>query len=204
MTAIVGLVDADGTVYMGGDSAGTSNTGDQSVLLNQKIFQPEHGPWFLFGCCGEFRAGQVLQWTFRPPRPPGPDVNMDAFMVTKFVDSVKKCFEKAGLIRQDGNGNDIGHCFLVGYQGRVFKVEENFQVLSDRKNYTAVGSGESFALGALYATEGLAPADRVTLALQAAAHYHATVREPFTVKSLAFRHDWHKEPKKPKKNVAKR
>jgi hypothetical protein len=194
MTAIVALVDADGTVYMGGDSAGTNQMGDQSILLNRKVFSPERGNWFVFGCCGQFRFAQVLQYSYVPPPPPGPTMNLDAFMTTTFIESVKRCFRKAGILTTDTAGAEVGYTFLVGYQGRVFKVEENFQVLCDARQYTAVGAGESIALGALYATDGLAsPEDRVRLALKASANYNATVREPFHVHALPFREDWYRD-----------
>src|SRR3954469_20148546 len=205
MTAIIGLVDEHGNVHMGGDSAGTTNQGDQSVLLNQKVFSPEHGPWFLFGCCGTFRLAQVLQYAFVPPLPPGPKVSLEAFMATVFVESVKKLFRQTGLMHTDNTGAEVGHTFLVGYQGRVFKIEDNFQVLADARKYTATGTGESVALGALYATDGLAPPEqRIQLALSAAAHYNAMVREPFHVHSLPFREDWYKDVKPKKKKNAKK
>lgn len=209
MTAIIGLVDADGTVYMGGDSAGTTSQGDQSVLANQKVFFPELGPWFVIGCCGTFRLAQVLKYSFQPPRPPAKDVELEGFMATTFVEAVKECFRETGIMNTEPGGAESGHSFLVGYQGRVFKIEDNFQVLYDAKNYTAIGTGEAVAMGALFASEGLAKADeRVMLALRAAAYYNAMVREPFSLYALEFDKNWYRDlkfPKSPKrKNVKKR
>lgn len=201
MTAIVGLIDTDQTVYIAGDSAGTNGNGDQSVFGNPKVFHPTHGPWFLMGCCDTFRLAQVLQYSLRPPLPPGPNVDLQHFMATEFVDSIRACFKKTGF---EGGGS-----FLVGYQGQLFRIEENYQVLVERRNYMAIGSGEQVALGSLYATENIASvAERLSIAMKAAAHFNAFVREPFVVLRLPFFPDWHEEIRKKRrrkrKNVKKK
>jgi hypothetical protein len=193
MTVIVGIVNSDGDIYMGGDSAGTAPDGSQSVFANKKVFTPAHGPFYLIGTCGSFRLAQVLKYGLKPPRPPGADVDLEQFMAGDFVDSVRDCYKDAGVLTHSDDGADTGHggTFMVGYQGRLFKVEENFQVLAERRNYMAVGSGESVALGVLYATEGSDPVTRIMTAMKASAAFNAWVREPFEILRLPFAADWH-------------
>src|SRR4051812_24848994 len=104
MTAIVGLVGLDGTVYIGGDSAGTTDSGDQSTFLNPKVFFPERGPWFLVGAAGSFRASQVLHHSFTPPLPPKPGADIYGYMVTEFVEALRECFEENGVMGESRDG----------------------------------------------------------------------------------------------------
>ena len=190
MTVIVGLVADDGTIYMGGDSAGTYENGDQYVIANPKVFYPKHAPWFVIGISGTLRFGQPLQYQFKPPLPPA-NVDMLEYMSTTFIASLKKCFRDAGVLAADRHGQDMDHSFLVGYQGALYRVESNFQILKVRDNYIALGSGENFALGAMFATKGQDPQQRIRLALEAAAAYNLTIREPFSLASLPLSQDNH-------------
>lgn len=60
-------------------------------------------------------------------------------------------------------------------------MESDYQVGQAVDGYAAVGSGDSIALGALYATAGMGmkPRRRVKLALRAAERFSAGVRAPF-------------------------
>jgi predicted deacetylase len=93
---------------------------------------------------------------------------------------------------------------MVGYQGRLFKIEENFQVLAERRNYMAVGSGESIALGVLYATEEKDPVTRVLTAMKASAAFNAWVREPFEILHLPYAEDWHQSARAKAKGSRKK
>jgi hypothetical protein len=50
--------------------------------------------------------------------------------------------------------------------------------------FRACGCGEAYAIGAMYATPGMAPRDRVALALRAAEENSAGVRGPFVIESI--------------------
>lgn len=201
MTVIVGIVNNDGDIYMGGDSAGTAADGSQSIFTNKKVFTPVNGPWYLIGTCGSFRLAQVLKYSLTPPAPPGPNVDLERFMARDFIDSVRECYKEGGVLTHSDDGADTGHgaIFMVGYQGRLFKIEENFQVLSDRRSYMAVGSAENIALGVLYATDGQDPITRITTAMKASVAYNAWVREPFEIMQLPFDKGWYQSARKRKK-----
>ena len=201
----MGIVNPDGDIYMGGDSAGTAPDGGQSVFINKKVFTPVHGPHYLIGTCGSFRLAQVLKYGLKPPSPPPSSVDFEHFMAEDFIDSVRECYKAAGVLTHSDDGADTGYggTFMVGYQGRLFKVEENFQVLADRRNYIAIGSGENIALGVLFATEGDDPYSRIITAMQAAAAFNCWVREPFEVMRLPFAQDWHQRPRQRKRSSGK-
>lgn len=205
MTAIIGLVDDDGTIYMGGDSAATYDDGDQILVTSsQKVFRPKCCPWFVIGCAGEVRFAQLLQHAFPGPLPPPKESDMLSFMVTDFIASIRKTFDAFEITARE-SGVPSGHSFLVGYQGHIFRIEPNFGVIDTTTGYLALGSGESLARGALYATQGLMKAeDRVLTALNAASEYHSTVRPPFIIETLPMDQDWYQDVRKPKRRKRKK
>jgi hypothetical protein len=71
--------------------------------------------------------------------------------------------------------------------GRLYRVEEDYQVGRSLDGYDAVGCGWEVALGALRATRdlGLEAGERLGLALDAAAHHCAGVVAPFNLVSTS-------------------
>ena len=176
MTVIVGLVH-HGAVHIGGDSAGVAGY-DLTIRADHKVFA--NGP-YLFGFTSSFRMGQLIRFALTPPEPHG---DLDRFMVTEFIDAIRDCLKAGGFAKKD-NEQEEGGCFLVGIQGRLFKVDDDYQVGESLDGYTAAGCGEATALGALYATtDRMAPTRRVEIALKAAERFSAGVRGPFIIRSL--------------------
>lgn len=178
MTAIVGLVHG-GTVHIGGDSAGTSGW-SLTVRADAKVFAT--GP-YVMGFTGSFRMGQLLRYALTPPNPAG---DLDRFMVTTFIDSVRDTLRTGGWLKKENERED-GDPFLVGIHGRLFRIDDDLQVGETVDGYAAVGCGHELALGALYATEKsrMAPERRIKVALAAAERFSAGVRGPFAYVSTS-------------------
>jgi len=172
MTAIVGLTRR-GSVFIGGDSAGLCGL-SLSVRADAKVFR---NGGYLFGFTSSFRMGQLIRYALSLPEPDG---DLDRFMVTKFVDGLRDCLKSGGWARKEEE-QELGGTFLVGVRGRLFTVYDDYQVAKAADGYAAVGSGDSVALGALYATagRGMRPRARIDLALRAAERFSAGVRGPF-------------------------
>lgn len=174
MTCIVGLVD-DGVVYIGGDSAAVSGM-DITVRVDRKVFK--NGP-FVMGFTSSFRMGQLLAYKLTPPvMAPGADAM--GFMVSDFVESVRTCLRDGGFTTVN-NSEESGGTFLVGYAGRLFTIDSDFQVGESVSGYAAVGCGAAYALGALQHIKSKSPAERVTKALETAASLSAGVCGPFNI-----------------------
>jgi hypothetical protein len=171
MTAVVGLVH-NGTVHLGGDSAGVSGW-DLTVRTDPKVFT--NGPYAI-GFTTSWRMGQVLRWAFKPPKPPAD--HLDKFMSTTLVDAARDALKAAGFARKDREQEE-GGTWLIGVVGRLFTVHGDYQVAESADGYTAVGCGAQVAHGVLYATPGLPPRRRLQLALEAAERHSAGVRGPF-------------------------
>ena len=73
----------------------------------------------------------------------------------------------------------------IGKAGRLFTIQSDYQVAEVADNYTAVGCGQDYALGSLYATLESIPTKRIKLALETAAYFSAAVRPPFVIEKLA-------------------
>ena len=180
MTCIVAIAQ-NGTVYMGADHAASDEkSGWILARKDPKVFKVgQYGIAFT----DSFRMGQILQYNWSPPKytPTKTNSGLDKFMRTKFVDSVKDAFRAHGYGSQVSGQEDEGGIFLIGVEGRIFTMDEDFHIAENICNYMAEGSGAFLALGALHATKNQKnPRMRMKLALEAAAEFSMSVKPPFT------------------------
>lgn len=173
MTCIVGVADGQ-KVTIGGDSAAGGNGWDVQRRRDPKVFR--NGP-YLIGYTSSFRMGQLLRYRLDPPEPEQP---LHRSLATDFVDAVRDCLEEGGWRKVEDEREEGGR-FLVGVQGRLFKVDPDFHVADPLGQQHAVGCGRRYALGALHALRGKDAETKVRTALQAAADNSGGVRRPFTV-----------------------
>jgi hypothetical protein len=185
MTCIVALIH-ENKVLLGGDAAASD---DKSGLIFQrtdpKVFKVGQ---FGIGFVDSFRMGQILQYNWTPPvyKPTAGYRNLDKFIRTKFVESIKDAFKEQGY-GNFGSGTeegDEGGIFLIAVQGvgRIFTMDSDFHIGEADVQYMAEGAGQELALGSLFST-GLikTPRKRVRMALEAAAKFNMSVRPPFTI-----------------------
>jgi ATP-dependent protease HslVU (ClpYQ) peptidase subunit len=174
MTCIVAIAE-DGAVWMGADSAGVAGL-SLAVRRDPKIYRVGD---FLFGFTSSFRMGQLLGYKFSPPQHHS-EWDAERYMTTVFIDSLRDTLKAGGYARTD-NGAEVAGEFLVGYRGRVFRVCSDYQVGENVQSFDAVGCGSELAMGALHATQGKEPSERISAALEAAEAFSAGVRRPFRV-----------------------
>lgn len=180
MTCIVGYV-SNGKVYMGGDSMGVNtSTYEYRIVNDSKVFT-RYG--FIFGFTGSFRMGQLLRYKFNLG---SADIGMDdtmEFMCTKFIDHVRQLFKDNGYSRIVNNV-ERGGDYLVGVNGRLFIVEEDYQIGENRMPYMSVGCGYQYAMGAMHAlhdNKKLNAGQKISKALDAACANSAYVKEPYNI-----------------------
>lgn len=173
MTAIAALVDK-GKIYVGGDSAGIAGL-NISIRTDEKVFINKE---FIMAFTSSFRMGQLLHYKFVPPKQKRNTDDMK-YMVVDFIDAVKKLFKD-----NDFGEKDEGGQFIVGYHGKLYEIQTDFQVACNEVNFAAVGCGAPIVLGSLYSTVGMDPTKRINLALEAASRFNAGVAAPFVVKKL--------------------
>lgn len=172
MTCIVGIAE-DGVVYLGGDSAISTEDGAIFVARKPKVFR--RGP-LVIGVTGGIRVDQLIQCKFNPPPVTFP---VERYMVVDFIDALKAVLKEDGRKDEDLMDDSV---LLVGVCGHLFLVTSNFQASEMACGYDAHGSAGEIARGSLHATEmlGLPPRQRLEMALNAAQEHNAFVRAPFT------------------------
>lgn len=176
MTCIAAVTDGK-TVWMGGDSAGVSGW-DLTPRKDEKVYR--RGEWLL-GFTSSFRMGQLLGYRLTIPPFDGDEPDM-AYMVGLFIDAVRDCLKTGGWAEKDKD-RERGGCFLAACRGRIFRIDDDFQVGEPLTPYDAVGCGEAYAKGALFSNGKLCPENRILQALNAAEAHSAGVRGPFIILS---------------------
>jgi ATP-dependent protease HslVU (ClpYQ) peptidase subunit len=177
MTCIAGI--ADGTrVWMGGDAAGVAGW-EMKIMTLPKVFV--RGP-FLFGCTGSVRMTQILQHHLEV-EPQMEGVPADTYMVRVFVEAVRACLKGFGYAKIESN-REQGGFFLVGYRGRLYSAESDFQVNESADGFDAVGVGAPYALAAMCALDELDSEARIRRALEIAAHFSIGVAPPFRIERV--------------------
>lgn len=175
MTCIIGLVH-NGRTYLGGDSA-ASNSYSIITGAEPKVFTLGE---FMIGMSGDPRASQLVRYNFTPPDH-DPRCEDGKFICTAFVDALRKCLQAGGYAKNISGEETQDSFLLLGYRGKLYTIETNYQVIEEAADFTAIGSGAMVARGAMFAGAKLKPRDRITTALEAAALYVPSVRGPFTV-----------------------
>lgn len=181
MTCIAGIV-VNGKIVMGGDSAGVSGY-SLTVRADSKVFR--NGP-FLMGFTSSFRMGQLLRHAFVPPHHDA-GVDDDKYMATTFVNAVRQCLKDGGFAEKEKEA-ESGGFFFVGYKGKLYLIESDYQVGVSVDGCDAIGCGSEIARGSLNTSGKLVPPvdpeQRIRWALEAAERCSAGVRGPFTVLTM--------------------
>jgi len=179
MTCIIGY-EHKGKVYIGGDSAGVSRY-DMRIIVNSKVFR--NGP-IICGFTSSFRMGQILQYSFSVPKQ-GRESD-HKYLCTKFIDKLIKCFTNKKFAKEENN-EVTGGTFMLGYKGKLYRVESDFNITRIDLGYEACGCGEDYAMGAmgvLHEIKDLTPEQKITKALEIAESLSAGVHRPFNIISI--------------------
>lgn len=182
MTCIAAVAH-EGSVYMGGDSAGVSDDSVYSLGIGaeSKIWEKDG---ILFGAAGSFRVSQVIRWQTNVPQY-NPTAEPLEYLTGSLITSIRDTLREHGALItwEEESTESIDGSLLVGFQGRVFEVFGDFGVGELVHDYGSIGCGFPIAMGNLAATESLdiKPKKRITMALKAAERHSAGVRGPFTI-----------------------
>jgi ATP-dependent protease HslVU (ClpYQ) peptidase subunit len=180
MTCIVGI-EGKNTVWLGGDSAATSSDGSQTLIADKKVFV--NGD-IAFGICGSPKIIDPLMFTKFTPQKRGE--NNREYVGTVLVPMIKQAFKDSGCsVEHPEHGEVFQGEVLFGVGGKLYRMQSNFQLITDSQGYASVGSGSDIALGSLHATKRDGNAKRrIMTALEASALANAGVRPPFAVVSV--------------------
>ena len=167
MTCIVAIKDKNKT-YIGGDSLGVG--GNQGIERDDKKVFVSHG--IAYGFTSSFRMGQILKYHTLKHVSNSKESDPLAFVVEALIPHYREILKEHGYAKTD-NGEESGGVFALGFNGHLFVVYSDFQVMQSSHNYISVGSGESYALGALKIMEGtkLSPKVKIKKAINTASAF---------------------------------
>jgi ATP-dependent protease HslVU (ClpYQ) peptidase subunit len=147
---------------------------------------------YLLGAAGDVRAINILHHVFQPPIPPPATKGkkLDQFMTVKFIPALRECFEKQGYAAPETENSthiaEHSSTILVVLNGSIYVVEGDYSWTSDYNKIYGLGTGSSYALGAMNAmlaskkTITSAQAKSMTLkALRIASNYDPHTGPPF-------------------------
>lgn len=145
MTCIVGKA-VDGRIYMGADSCAA---GDWFYYPcdRPKIFKKEH---LLIGFTSTYRWGDILEHELEVPRfISGRQLAM-TYLVKELVPAIRRAMDKSGHLHKE-DGVEDGGTALIGCDGQVFIIQDDFSILPGPEYGIACGCGQEVAMAALKA-----------------------------------------------------
>ena len=179
----IAAVAHNGIVWMGGDSVATDQDGGRKILTNKKVFMrsdAQQNNW-IFGFMGPFRFAQLLQYELKlPDLTKDEESDLLGILVTKFIPALHTCL-KDHFFEQVEKNRAIGGTCIIGIQGRIFEIGNQYSIYESVKPYNAIGCGAPTALGSLFSTESLGPEKRIQIALTASEQFNWGVGGPFTI-----------------------
>jgi len=174
MTTIICIQKDDG-VQFGADSQTTAPNG--RVYSHDKMVKISQTGNYIIAGSGECAPCDIAQHIWQPPLASAKDLkDLYHFMIAKVIPSMKQCFKDNDYKLED-DSDETRFSFLIAINGTVFEVADDFSVALNRSGFYGVGSGSSYAIGALHA--GATPA----LAMKIAAENDAYTSAPFIWKS---------------------
>ena len=183
MTCIVGFVDENKTVWIGGDSCG-ADSWTKDNYDNQKVFM--NGD-FVIGYTTSFRMGQLLEYKWNPPKKNSwqafKEMSDYKFILSEVVPSIISLFKDNGFIKEVSS-EQSGGTFLLGFNGNLYCIQDDFAVLQRSRHYDSCGSGFCVALGSMYQNVKNGEKDAKKIlndALHAASELINGVLPPFTL-----------------------
>jgi len=182
MTCIVGI-NTGKKIIIAGDNMG-SNGFIYMQDKKPKVFKKDN---FIFGVCGSYRVMQLLEHKFViPKRFIGQTV--ENYIYTTFTENVFSCLDNNNALELKDGSKSFAGSFLFGYERELYKIEGNFQIHINSKNYDAVGSGTYHAIASLYSTEGLniTPENRLKKAIECANEFIVSVDNKVDMVELVY------------------
>lgn len=115
---------------------------------------------YILGAAGDVRAINILHHSFSPPSPPASyrGKKLDQFITRQFIPALRKCFEEQGyaLPERENSSHLAEHSstIIVVIHGTLYIIEGDYSWTSDTTGIYAIGTGSSYALGALQVLAG--------------------------------------------------
>jgi len=179
MSIIVGVVDDDGTIYMGSDTGVFDTNTGMSSGNAEKVFLACSGS-VIMGICGTLRDLQVVKLGLANMVGPDSTVDIHEWLGSDLYPAILTALEGAV-----GGVDDerIQSSIIIGVHGHLYDMDGIGGISLHNDEY-AIGSGNQLALGALAAMECDNPEERVWRALKATSQWCIYVNDVYDIKKL--------------------
>ncbi len=173
MTIVVGYTDGT-KVYMASDSQASCGW-DMQQRKDPKVFIAKG---ILYGFTSSYRMGQILRFHTEPV-PQLEAMDTYEYVVGFLVPMWRRALVDHGYLKVDSGREESG-TFLIGLNGRLFRIESDFQVGEVDRSYDAIGCGAPYALGAMYMLNEGEMGDESQLSPYDFMHYAVTSANAFS------------------------
>ena len=166
MTTIIGIEYNDRALIV----ADSRVTDDGGRIYAHKVMKKiaQRGAILIAGA-GEVAPCDIAQNIWVPPQFTAKDKkDVYRYMITKVMPSLRKCLIENGYNFDEDKKDGMRFQFLIAVGGELFDIDEDLSVMKSDDNIYAIGSGGSFALGALYA--GASPEQAMNIACKVSAY----------------------------------
>lgn len=160
MTTIVGIQGSNYSIVCTDSRVSSfdeSGNAFQITTLGTGTSKVAESGRYLLGAAGDVRAINILHHVFVPPTPSftGGGPKLDHFITQRFIPALRNCFEVNGYATPDNDTKEhiAEHSsqILVVVNGMIYIIDGDYSWTSDKTGIYAIGTGSSYALGALYA-----------------------------------------------------
>ena len=152
------------------------------------------GDEFVIGFCGYADIGTRVRLGLKvDSTPPDASDEMDCW---RWADSIASAVWELVTgrdgredLRQDLDVERAEYVGLIAWRHRLYHLTSQGNASPEVRHYTAVGSGDDYAMGAMYATrdQKMTPEERVQTGALAACAHSLTCAEPVHVETMAHR-----------------
>lgn len=166
MTTIIGIEYQDRALIVA-DSRVTDDSG--RIYAHKAMKKIAQRGAVLIAGAGEVAPCDIAQNVWVPPQFTAKDKkDVYRFMITKVMPSLRKCLTDNGYNFDEDKKDAARFQFLISVGGQLFDIDEDLSVMKSEDNIYAIGSGGSYALGALYA--GAEPHQAMEIACKVSAY----------------------------------
>ena len=147
MTTIIGVEDEEGCTLLA-DSLTTDSEG--RIYNHPSVTKIHERGDFILGGSGEASPCDIAQHVWIPPMVTARDKkDLQHFMIVKAMPSLRQCLVKNGYNFDEPSKDGMRFQFLIAVGGVIFDVDQDLVVSRNVPGHYSVGSGSSYALGAL-------------------------------------------------------
>lgn len=152
MTTIIG-VQYDDKALLVADSRVTDDGG--RIYSHPQMQKITNKNGYLIAGAGEVAPCDIANHLWIPPKPSSKDKeDLYHFMITKVMPSLRKCLTDNGYNfdePHDRSKDGLRFQLLLAVGGEIFDISDDLSVCISGDGLYGIGSGSSFALGALHA-----------------------------------------------------